>query len=172
MIAVPETTPHPTDREPVPALRLITLAMSVRIDAHRERVWRALTVPSELVSWNEQLLSAIDKPDAYPSVGHALRWSYLLGSVQVVMHERPIEIVPPERLCTTLRVGSLRFEQTFTLRCEASELPRTRLGMKLVTANSVPVVDDVLDRFDVRKLAADSIDRSLRSVQRWCQEHP
>ena len=71
-----------------------------------------------------------------------------------------------------LQVGSLRLEQTFTLGCEASEVPRTRLGMKLVTANSVAVVDDVLDRFDVRKLAAESIDRSLRSVQHWCQEHP
>jgi len=146
--------------------------MSVQIDAKRDRVWRALTTPSELVSWNDPLLSAIDEPLAYPTAEHPIRWSYRLGSVQVILHDRPIDVAPPERLCSELRVGSLCIEQTFTLHREASELPRTRLGMRLVTTNSVPVVDAVLDRFDVSKIAAESIDRSLQSIQRWCHENP
>ncbi len=44
--------------------------------------------------------------------------------------------------------------------------------MKLVTTSSVPVINDVVDRFDVRKLAAERIDETLRSVQQWCHQNP
>ena len=66
----------------------------------------------------------------------------------------------------------MRFEQTFTLTSESRDPPRTRLSMKLVTKSSVPVVGDVIDRFSVRKMAAERLDRTLRSVQSWCHEHP
>jgi uncharacterized protein YndB with AHSA1/START domain len=146
--------------------------MSAVIDADRERVWQALTRPSELVAWNEKILSAIDETVEYPREGQPVRWLYRLGSVQVVLHEQPLEIVRHERLRTALVVGSLRFEQTFALANESNESPRTRLSMKLVTTNSVPVVGGVFDRFSLRKLAAESIDRSLLSIQNWCHEHP
>jgi len=46
---------------------LITLIMSVVIDADRERVWRALTDPSELVAWDHRIVSAVDEGDpAHP----------------------------------------------------------------------------------------------------------
>lgn len=146
--------------------------MSVVIDTNRERVWRALTAPSELVAWDERVLSPIGAPGEYPFAGQHVRWRYQLGSVQVVLHEEPLEIVRPERLCSALKVGSMRFEQTFTLTSESDEPPRTRLSMKLVTTSSVPVVGDVVDRFSVRKMAAERIDHTLRSVQTWCHEHP
>ena len=146
--------------------------MSVVIDADRQRVWRALTAPSELTAWNEQILSSIDEPGEYPFAGQHVRWHYRLGSVRVVLHEQPLEIVRLERLCSALRTGSMRFEQTFTLTSESRDPPRTRLSMKLVTKSSVPVVGDVIDRFSVRKMAAERLDRTLRSVQSWCHEHP
>jgi uncharacterized protein YndB with AHSA1/START domain len=146
--------------------------MSVVIDASRERVWRALTEPSELVAWDERILAPIDTPGGYPFAGQHVRWRYRLGSVQVVLHERPTEIARLERLTSSLNVGSLRFEQTYTLSAESLDPPRTRLGMKLVTTSSVPVVGDVVDRFSVRKLAAERIDVTLRSIQDWCHQHP
>jgi hypothetical protein len=36
----------------------------------------------------------------------------------------------------------------------------------------VPVVGGELDRFDVRRLAAEMVDRNLRSIQKWCENHP
>ena len=57
--------------------------MSVVIDADRERVWRALTMPSELIAWDERILSPIDEPGQYPFAGQHVRWRYRLGSVQV-----------------------------------------------------------------------------------------
>ena len=92
--------------------------------------------------------------------------------MQVVLHEQPREISEYERLTSSLRVGSLRFEQTYTLTQESNDPVRTRLAMKLVTTSSVPVIDDVVDRFDVRRLAAERIDETLRSVQQWCHQNP
>ena len=147
--------------------------MSVLIDASRERVWRALTEPSELVAWDERILSSIDQAGpTYPFAGQNVRWRYQLGSTQVVLHEQPLEIERLERLSSTLKVGSLRFEQTYTLTQESLVPPRTRLGMKLVTRSSVPVVGDVVDRFSVRKLSAERIDETLRWVQDWCHTNP
>ena len=144
--------------------------MSVVIDAERARVWRALTEPDELLSWDERVLAAVDTPCEYPFPGKHVRWRYRLGSVQVVLHEHPLEVVPQERLTSSLRVGSLRFDQTYTLSIESASPPRTRLGMKLIMTSSVPVVGDVIDRFSVRQIAAERIDHTLRRVQEWCQQ--
>lgn len=147
--------------------------MSVVIDADRERVWRALTEPSELVAWDQRIVSAVDDGgQGYPFAGRHVRWRYRLGTVQVVLHEQPLEIERPERLSSALKVGSMRFEQTYTLTRESESPERTRLGMKLVTTSSVPVLGDVVDRFSVRKIAAERIDHTLRSVQQWCNENP
>lgn len=146
--------------------------MSTVIDADRERVWRALTEPSELTGWDDRVLASKDDDGAYPRPGQHLRWRVRLGGVPVVLHERPQEIARLERLHSTLRIGSLRLEQTYTLSVESLDPPRTRLGMKLVTTSSVAVVGDVVDRFSVRKLAAERIDHTLRAVQDWCQMNP
>lgn len=146
--------------------------MSVVIDASRERVWRALTEPSELVKWDDRVLASVDDTERYPFAGQQVRWRYRLGGVPVVLHERPLEVSRLERLSSTLKVGSLRFEQTYTLTTEALAPARTRLGMKLVTTSSVPVLGETLDRFGVRKLSAERIDHTLRAVQDWCHMNP
>jgi uncharacterized protein YndB with AHSA1/START domain len=146
--------------------------MSVLIDSDRSRVWRALTEPDEVVGWDERMLAAVDKPSGYPFAGQHIRWRYRLGSVQVVMHERPREIEPQQRYSSVRSVGSFRFEQTYTLTDEPDDSPRTRLGMKVVATSQVPVIGEVIDRFGVRKLAAERIDETLRSVKQWCHEHP
>ncbi len=146
--------------------------MSVVIESDRERVWRALTEPAELAGWDDRVLASPDQASRYPFAGQHMRWRVRLGGVPVVLHERPSEVVPNERLSATLKVGSLRLEQTYTLSSESDDPPRTRLGMKLVTTSSVPVVGDVVDRFEVRKLAAERIDHTLRAVQDWCRLNP
>ena len=154
------------------AIYLITLMMSVVIDADRERVWRALTEPDEVVAWDERTLAPVGPVSGYPSAGQPVRWRYLLGTVQVVLHEQPREVSPGERLLSTLRVGSMRLEQTYTLTDESLEPPRTRFAVKLVSTSSVPVLGDVIDRFSLRSMAAERVDLTLRSVQQWCQQNP
>jgi hypothetical protein len=148
---------------------VITTAMSTLIGARRSRVWRALTETSEVLRWDEHVVS-LESPDAaYPVVGQSVRWSYRLGSVPVVMHERPLEVIPDRRLRIDVALGLFRFDETWQLASEAGDEQRTRLMLKLVAGNSVPVVGGALDRFAVRKLAVELIDSKLRSVQKWCE---
>lgn len=145
--------------------------MAAVIESERERVWRALTDPTEVVAWDPRMLAPIDDPTPLPLANCPMRWRYQLGPVQTVLCERAQEIVPPERLCFERRVGSMRFEQSFRLAEEAGDRPRTRLAMKVVAGNRVPVLGDVVDRFAVRRMATLHVDDTLRSIRQWCESH-
>ena len=147
--------------------------MSTVVGAARERVWRALTAPEELLGWDERRIAPIDGVEGYPRAGRLTRWRYRLGSVPVVLEDHPLEVVPSERLRSQLGFGHLRFDEIWTLGEEnGSADPRTRLALRLVASNAVPVVGGLLDRFGVRELAAEMADARLRQLQKWCETHP
>jgi uncharacterized protein YndB with AHSA1/START domain len=146
--------------------------MSTAVGADPERVWRALSVPEELIRWDDRLEALLDPADDYPQSGQEIRWRCRLGSIAVVLRNSLLEVVPRERLRSTTEMGLLRFDETFTLGCEADDPHRTRLQLKLVAANSIPVVGGLIDRFAVRRLATDLIDTKLRAIQKWCESRP
>jgi hypothetical protein len=90
----------------------------------------------------------------------------------VVLRDRLVEVVPQERLRSAIALGLFRFDQTYSLAREKGEAGRTRVTLKLVASNSVPVVGGLLDRFAVRRLAAELVDARLRALQKWCEDHP
>jgi hypothetical protein len=154
---------------------LITIAMQTSIAAAPARVWRALTEPNELVEWDASMLAPIDPPADYPSCEATMRWRYLLGGVQLVLCEKPRQVVPLRKLHSSLAMGSLRFEQTYSLArdsasSDASQPPVTRLGIKLVSANAIPVLGGMVDRFDVRRIAAARANDLLSALQQWCEQ--
>jgi hypothetical protein len=151
---------------------MITIAMAAVIDASQSRTWRALTSPDERIAWDERIIGAVDAPDEYPVCGQHLRWRYRLGTVQVIMHERPVEVCDGERLRANLQIGSMRLEQTFSLHPEPESTTTTRLGMRVVASNSIALVGGTVDRFDVRQMASSHIDETLRALQKWCVDHP
>jgi len=152
---------------------VITISMSTVISAEPSRVWRALTTPDELVAWDERILAPVRPLTGYPKQGEDVQWRYRIGHVQLVMHDRPLEVLSPDRLKRTIRVGTLRYEQTFTLMRERIDPPLTRLSMKSVASNSVPVLGgDVVDRFEVRRMTTEHVDETLRSVREWCEQGP
>ncbi len=144
--------------------------MASVIDCKTERVWRAITDPAELVSWDPHVLAPVDGLDRYPFRGQHARWRYQLGSVQLVMHDRPLEVDPRSRLRSRLNVGTLDYERTFTLQGEPGG--GTRLSMRLVTPNSIPLIGESVDRFDMRRMSTERVDESLRAVQAWCEANP
>ncbi len=151
------------------ASQVITITMSTVINARPGRVWRALTQPRELVRWDERIVEPIDVPADYPKEGQHARWRSRSGGVQVVIHDRPQQVVPGTRLHSSVAVGLFRFEATYTLHIEAGEPGKTRLGLKLVANNAMPMMGGELDRFAVRRMAVEHVDTSLRSVQKWCE---
>ncbi len=66
--------------------------MSRVIEADPDRLWKALTRPDEIVTWDARMLAPVDPSDDYPFTSGGVRWRYMLGGIQVVMHDRPLEI--------------------------------------------------------------------------------
>jgi hypothetical protein len=145
--------------------------MSTLISAERERVWRALTTPSELLRWDDQIIALIDPIPDYPQLGQQVRWRYRIGSVPVVVHQTIQEVKPGERLQSAISRGVFCFDETYTLADEAAPPDRTRLSLKIVASNSAPLVGGSMDRFEIRRLSAELIDLRLRAVQKWCENH-
>ncbi len=151
---------------------MITTAMATVIGARRDRVWTALTTPIELMRWDEAVVSLVEPNSDYPRVGKTVRWRYLLGRIPVVLCDQPLEVEPCERLRASITLGLFRFDRTFTLTAEDGDSHRTRITLKLVSLNSVPIVGGQLDRFSVRRMASQFIDAKLRSLQKWCEHSP
>ncbi len=98
------------------------------------------------------------------------RWRFQLGGVPLVMVDRIVEAQPGARLVSKIVIGSMQFEQTLTLHPENDETGNhTRVGMKLVTQNSIVVIGEILPRVDVQKIIMEYIDTTLRQVQKHCE---
>jgi len=151
---------------------VITIAMSTVVDATRDRVWHAIVDPGEVRSWDEPMLAPLDPATDRPEIGRQVRWRYRLGTVPVVLRDRPLEVVPQERLRSAIALGLFRFDQTYSLTREKGDAEKTRVTLKLIASNSVPVVGGFLDRFAVRRLASELVDARLRALQTWCETHP
>ncbi|MBW2267240.1 MAG: SRPBCC family protein [Deltaproteobacteria bacterium] len=149
-----------------PAAGVITMALSAVIHAPRPKVWRALTTPSEIIRWDKAILELLEPADDFPRIGNEARWRYRLRSVPVLLRDRPLEVVPACKLRSEVSLGLFHFEQAWTL---ADDADATRLGLHLAAGNAIAVVGGMLDRFDVRKLAAEYVDGRLRSLRQWCE---
>jgi len=151
---------------------LITTAMAVVVAAERERVWRALSDPREIVRWDETRLALVDRHLDYPKSGERVRWRTKLGGVQLVLSETPSTVEPPEGLTLACRAGSLRYEQHIVLaaeRADRAQPARTRVSLKLSAGNRLQLIGADLDRFEIRRLLIERIDVTLRSLQKWCE---
>lgn len=194
-VAVAPTTPHAAHRGVTPDV--ITVALSATIGATRERVWQALTLLGERTRWDERILGEVARDtgtarsdrirshrtnapsaDSLPGVPRSIRWRYRLNGVQLVMHEHIREIEPPRRLVSRISIGSLRFDQTFTLHRDDPRDDhldddhsdaKTRLGLRVAASNSIAVVGEIVPRLDVQKLVIGFADTTLRQIQKHCE---
>ena len=159
---------------------MITVALSATIGAPIDRVWRALTDPSERIVWDERILGEVslsrEKNGSTKAARSAntlpkkTRWRFRLGGIQVVMQDIISEADLNERLVSRISIGSMHFDQTLSFHREDDESgPRTRLGMKLVARNQIAVIGEVVQRLDVQKIVIEYVDATLRQVQKYCE---
>lgn len=161
---------------------MITVALSAAIGAPHERVWRALVDPRERELWDERILGEVEFARASKTASdrsrtsskrnslRTTRWRFKLGRVPLVMQEEVMRADGHDRLVGRITIGSMHFDQTFTLRDEDDETgPRTRVGMKVVATNSIAVIGEVVPRLEVQKLVIEYVDATLRQVQKHCE---
>ena len=150
---------------------LITVALSATIGAPIDRVWRALTDPSERIVWDERILGEVSlSPRSENVVPDKTKWRFRLGSVPLVMQDVVSQAERNERLTSRISIGSMHFDQTLTFHREEDESgPRTRLSMKLVARNQIAVIGEVVQRLDVQKIVIEYVDTTLRQVQKYCE---
>lgn len=143
---------------------MITAAMTAKVRAARTRVWQALTDAEEILRWDEPALALLERAEHWPSVGAARVWRYRLGTVTVKLRERPLEIVDGERIRSNVKLGLFAFEQSWSL--VEPEPGSTHLGLSIAAKqHAIPVLGGELDRFDVRRVAAEYVDAKLRGLR-------
>ena len=156
---------------------MITVALSATIGASSDRVWQALTDPSERVAWDERVLGEVassrrphlNRRKAENTAGKS-QWRFVLGGIPLVMREEIVESEARQRMVSRISIGSMHFDQTLTLHREDDETgPRTRLSMKLIARNRIAVIGEVVERLNVQKIVIEYVDATLRQVQKHCE---
>jgi hypothetical protein len=155
------------ERRSVGRLRVQSFAESIEIDAHRERVWRALSIPAEVVCWDTGIVEPVDAPADYPRAGQHVRWRYRLGPLPLILHDCPTQVEPASVLRSSIRLGPFDFDETYTLRDEGTGV--TRLTVELSVASTVPLLGSLLERFVGRPLARSTVRSSLAAIKRHCE---
>ena len=158
-------TDHPRSDAHGVGAPVITAALAMVIEVTREAAWRAITDPAQVIRWDESKLALLEGAPDYPQVGQHVRWRYLFRKVPIVLHDRPLEVVPLERLRCSIDLGLFHFEQTYSLRAGSG---RTQVGLRLQTLNSISTLHDQVDRFAVRRIASDFVYGRLHGLQKWC----
>ncbi len=146
--------------------------MAAVIGAPRERVWRALTSPQELIRWDDRVVVLAQGRNSGNGRRAGPQQRYRWGPVWVGLCYRPLEVIPGSRLRSEISLGLFRFEATYTLLPEEADPTRTRLSLRLVFSNSVPVVGGCVDRFDLRRVASQLLSENISALQCWCEGRP
>lgn len=147
--------------------RLIEFTETVEIATSVERVWRALTVPAEVVQWDTGIIEPIDAPSDYPQPGQHVRWRYRLGPLPLILDDRPTEVLDNSTLRSSIELGPFSFDETYRL--SSPEPSSTLLSARLTLTSNLPVVGVLLERVAGAPLARATVRTSLQAIKRHCE---
>ncbi len=141
--------------------------IDLTIAAPPSRVWRAICDPNEVVQWDTGVVEALDAPPDYPRPGQHVRWRYR-GGIFGVLDDRPQEVMPERTLRSLLRVGPLRFDETYTL---APADGGTRLTVTMEVTAPVPVVGRLVERLYALPATRRAVSASMEALKRHCERN-
>ncbi|MDP3938960.1 MAG: hypothetical protein Q8R92_12620 [Deltaproteobacteria bacterium] len=140
---------------------------SIEIATARERVWRALSIPAEVVCWDAAIVEPLDAPLDYPRAGQHVRWRYRLGPVPFILHDHPTLVEPPSVLRSSLRLWVFDFDETYTIRYKGASA--ARLTAELSVSCAVPILGSSLERIFGMPLARSTVRNSLAAIKLYCE---
>jgi hypothetical protein len=146
---------------------LIEFSETVRIAASAERVWRALTVPEEVVQWDSGIVEPLDAPPDYPQPGQHVRWRYRYGPIPLILDDRPSRVVENSILQSSIHLGPFDFDETYEL--HSPEPLVTLLTANLTVSSRLPVLGSLLERAAGEPLAKTTVRTSLQAIMRHCE---
>ena len=149
---------------------MIEFEETVEIATGVERVWRALTIPAEVVQWDTGIVEPIDAPPDYPQPGQHVRWRYRLGPIPLILNDRPSEVVQNSTLRSSIDLGPFAFDEIYEL--DSSDPKLTRLTAKLTLSSPAPIVGSLLERVAGAPLARATVRTSLQAIKRHCEATP
>ena len=147
-----------------------TFTETIEIAADAERVWRALSIPGEVICWDTGVVEPLDAPPDYPRVGQHVRWRYRLGPLPLILHDRPTRVERASVLRSSIRLGPFDFDETYTLRNQGSSA--TRLTAEMSLASTLPILGPLLDWIVGRPLARSTVHNSLAAIKCHCERVP
>lgn len=139
------------------------VVVTERIAAPVERVWRALTVPDEVVAWDG--VEQVDVPAGYPSPGQHARWATRALGVRWPLHDRIVAVEAPSRFASAITVGFVALDEEYRLR----ELPGD--GCEIVSDNEVRSRVPLLGWLAVR-MTRSNVEESLARLRLHCERDP
>jgi len=146
---------------------LIEFSETVRIAASAERVWRALTVPAEVVQWDSGIIEPLDAPPDYPQPGQHVRWRYRYGPIPLILDDRPSRVVEKSILQSSINLGPFAFDETYEL--DSPEPLVTLLTANLTVSSRLSVLGSLLERAAGAPLARTTVRTSLQAIKRHCE---
>jgi len=125
-----------------------SFAESVTIAANPERVWQALTTPTEVVCWDTGIIRPLDAPLDYPKPGQHVRWQYRLGPLPLVLHDHPTRVETTSTFASSIRLVTAELSLTSRL----------------------PIIGTLLERVVGEPLARSTVQTSLAAIKRHCED--
>ena len=143
------------------------------IAAPAGRVWRALCLPGEVVTWDSSVLQALDAPPDYPLPGQHVRWRCRSGPFRL-LHDRPQRVDPERCLRSLLDLGPDHLDETYTLTPAGASACHLDLTIDLslrFALGLIPLLGPLLER---RAVAATehSFAASLANLKQHCESTP
>ena len=147
------------------------IKVAVEISASRSRVWRALSQPSQVTVWDTGIIEVKDAPADYPQPGQHVQWQYQLGPIAMTLHDFPLQAVENELLQTRIKLGILRYLETYTL-VRDDDRNMTQLTAEMFVGNALPLFGRVFDHLIGIPVARSTVKTSLWAIKTFCEKNP
>ncbi len=145
--------------------RLYEFSLSVEIGATAARVWRALCDPAEVVTWDGNVVEALDAPADYPQAGQHVRWRCRGGPFRI-LHDKPQQVDPERTLRSMLALGPYRYDETYTLEPFAEGCALTA---HLTVSAAIPLFGGLIERLYLGPETRRAFTRSLAVLKQHCE---